>query len=104
LRLGPVAKRPILAVFAAERSFTPTRYNVGVVFTPSALQTIMDDQRLPQGWVAAVIDREHAIVARTPVPERWIGRAAQPELTRALAERPEGFIESVSLDGVPVLA
>jgi PAS domain S-box-containing protein len=104
LRIGPVTKKPILAVFAAESSFTPTRYNVGIVFTPAALQALMNDQRLPAGWVAAVIDREKTVVARTPAPERWIGQPVQPPLAQALSAQPEGFIESVPLDGVDSLA
>jgi len=104
LRIGPVTGKPILAVFAAERAFTPTRYNVGVVFTPGALQSIMVEQRLPEGWVAAVLDREQTLVARSPDPLDWVGKKAQPALADALASGTEGFIESVPLDGVPMLA
>ena len=104
LRIGPVSKKPVLAVFAPDKAFNPTRYNVGVVFTPTVLQTIVDDQHLPEGWLAGVIDREHTVVARKPYPERWVGKPSQPRLVQALAAKPEGFIETVSFDGVPVLA
>jgi PAS domain S-box-containing protein len=104
LRIGSVSKQPVLAVFAAERHFKPTRYNVGVVFTPAALQNIMVEQRLPKGWIAAVVDREHTVVARAPDPERWVGQKTQPDMIAALGRQSEGFIESVSLDGVTMLA
>jgi PAS domain S-box-containing protein len=104
LRIGPVSKQPVLAVFVAEHAQDPPRYNVGVAFTPAALQAILSDQRMPRGWISAVLDREHAVVARTPDPQHWIGRHAEPDLVRAIEAAGEGFIESTSLDGVPVLA
>jgi PAS domain S-box-containing protein len=103
-RIGPVSKQPVLAVFAAERQRRPARYNVGVVFTPAALQNIIVEQRVPAGWIAAVVDREHTVVARAPDPERWVGGKPRPEMVRALAAQAEGFIETVSLDGTAVHA
>jgi PAS domain S-box-containing protein len=104
LRVGPISKKPVLVVYAADRAFTPTRYNVGVAFTPGALQGILVEQRLPEGWVAAVLDREHTLVARAPDPLEWVGKKAPPALVGALERGSDGFIESVSLDGVPMLA
>jgi PAS domain S-box-containing protein len=104
LRTGPVTKMPVLAVFAPDAHFKPVRYNVGVAFTPAPLQAIITDQRLPEGWVAAVIDREYVVVARSPDPQLWQGKRAQPSLIEALQRHPEGLIESVTLDGREVLA
>ncbi|AKJ27234.1 chemotaxis protein methyltransferase CheR [Caldimonas brevitalea] len=104
LRIGPVSQRPVLGVFAPDRSGTPPRYNVGLIFTPDALQAIITQQRLPAGWIAAVMDKGNTVVAREPDPQRWIGKRAQPDLIAALQTRSEGFIESVSLDGIRVLA
>lgn len=104
LRIGAESRKPVLAVFVAERATNPPRYNVGVAFTPDALQTILSDQRMPQGWISAVLDREHSVVARTPDPQRWIGRRVEADLVRAIEAAGEGFVESTSLDGVPVLA
>ena len=53
---------------------------------------------------AGVIDHEHTVVARKPYPERWVGQPSQARLVQAMAAKPEGFIETVSFDGVPVLA
>ncbi len=104
LRIGPVTGKPVLAVFAGVGSVVPARYNVGVVFTPAALQTIISDQRVPDGWIADVVDREHQVVARTPDPVRWVGSRVPPDLVRAIDAEPEGFIDSTSLDGVQALA
>lgn len=103
-RTGPVTGKPVLAVFAADRVFQPARYNVGVAFSPAALQVIMDEQKLPPGWIAAVLDRERTVVARTPDPQLWVGKRAPDEIHEALRHAGEGFIDTVSIDGVPVQA
>ena len=103
LRIGPVSKKPVIAVFAAGRRSSPTRYNVGVAFTPEALQSIMAEQQLPPRWIVEIVDREHTVVARAPDPQRWLGQRVQPDLSNALRAHPEGFM-AVSLDGVPVSA
>jgi PAS domain S-box-containing protein len=104
LRIGPVTGKPVLAVFSGVGNVVPPRYNVGVVFSPAALQTIISDQRVPPGWIADVLDREHQVVARTPNPSRWVGSRVPADLVRAIDAAREGFIESTSLDGVPALA
>jgi PAS domain S-box-containing protein len=104
LRIGPVSKKPVIVVFASERQRRPARFNVGVVFTPAALQRIIMEQRLPTGWLAAVVDRERTFVARSPDPERWVGRKPTPEMLAALQAQAEGFVETPSLEGVDVFA
>ena len=104
LRKGPVTGKPVLAVFAPDRVFRPVRYNVGVVFSPAALQVIMDEQQLPAGWIAAVLDRERTVVARTPDPQLWVGKRVPDEMVAALRMSGEGFVDTLSFDGTPVQA
>jgi PAS domain S-box-containing protein len=103
LRIGPVSKKPVLAVFVADRAFVPTRYNVAVAFTPAPLQHILSEQSPPSSWLAAVLDREHTVVARTPDPGRRVGTPANPALLAALQHSAEGFVDGVMLDGVSSL-
>ncbi|WP_280152930.1 ATP-binding protein [Piscinibacter sp. XHJ-5] len=100
LRIGPVTRQPVLAVFAPERHFSPARYNVGVVFSPAALQAIVAGQHLPPGWTAEIADREHRIVARVPDIERWLGQPLPAALSSALRARADGRVDAVALDGV----
>jgi PAS domain S-box-containing protein len=104
LRIGPVTKKPVLGVFVPEGLRHPARYNVGVVFTPAPLQDILREQRFPEGWVASVLDREHRVVARSHNAERWMGSAVPADLVAALKRGNEGFLETTTLDGVPVAA
>ncbi|MED5618315.1 PAS domain-containing protein [Ideonella sp. BN130291] len=104
LRLDPATRTRVITVFAPVPRVVPAHFQVGVVFTPAALQAILTEQRLPAGWVAAIVDREYTVVGRTPDPQAWVGKPSQPDLVAAVQERPEGFIESMALDGIPVRA
>lgn len=68
------------------------------------LQDLLVRQRLPASWIAAILDRSGRIVARTHEPERYAGTLARADLIARIAERPEGAVESVTVDGVPVVS
>ena len=68
-----------------------------------AFQEIIRDQRIAEGWNAAVLDRSRQIVARSRLPERFIGQPASPTtFRRPSRRRQEGSLQSVTLDGIPV--
>ena len=48
--------------------------------------SILQRARLPEGWVAAVLDPNHVILARWPEPERFIGRPVHPDALAALQQ------------------
>jgi signal transduction histidine kinase len=64
------------------------------------LQRALEDQRLPKGWNAAVLDRKGRIVARRIMPSAFVGKAATPELIQQIRTRTEGVFETTRLDGV----
>jgi PAS domain S-box-containing protein len=70
---------------------------------PALLREVLARQRLPSGWIAAVLDRSGSIVARTHDHARFAGTRARAALVARIAEVHEGAVESVTLDGVPVI-
>jgi len=74
--------------------------NLVVTLQPAELQRIVDRQRLPSDWVAAVLDSRAVLVARHPGGMAYVGREATADLRAALARNPEGLFDSVTLDGV----
>ena len=78
--------------------------NVGVIVPSSELQKLVDAQRLPEGWVAGIIDAAGSMVARHPQPDRFVGQPASAEMRSRLGASAEGYFESVTLDGRPSVA
>lgn len=72
---------------------------------PDAAQllALLQRQQLPQGWIAAVFDHKGIVLARTRDQARFRGRPGSPELVRRMAQVPEDVIESVTLEGIPVV-
>ena len=65
---------------------------------------ILRQQKLPSDWVATVFDGRGTIIARVPNGDRLVGQRSGPGFYDTLMKLPEGIIEGVSLDGVPVLS
>ena len=74
---------------------------IEVVILPAELQRVIDRQRLPPGWIAAILDSDATVVARHPGGGRYVGQPATPDMRQRLQHEREGFFDSVSLDGVP---
>ena len=64
---------------------------------------ILRQQRLPSGWLVAVLDGEGVIIARNKYSERFIGQPVVPELLRRIEQAPEGSLEASTLEGVPAV-
>ncbi|MBJ6127237.1 sensor histidine kinase [Microvirga splendida] len=77
-------------------------YILSLALSPDVFQGIIRDQRIVDGWNAAVLDRSRRIVARSRAPERFVGEPASPNIQEALASKPEGIVQSVTLDGIAV--
>ena len=76
--------------------------NLSLTVLPHELQRLIDEQRLPSGWLAAIIDSQGRVVARHPGGSRYIGRPARADLKTHLDANREGLMHSRSLDGDPV--
>jgi two-component sensor histidine kinase/PAS domain-containing protein len=77
-------------------------YILSLAITPDVFQAIIRDQRIASEWNAAVLDRSKTLVARSRLPERYVGKPASPYVQEALAASQEGILQSVTLDGIPV--
>jgi signal transduction histidine kinase len=93
---------PVLVVLAPETGHPAHPYDVGVVFFPDAVQAALDQQRLPEGVVASVLDSRFQTVARSRDPARWLGTPAAPPTVSA-ARRGDGDFESQTREGEPTV-
>lgn len=100
---GPVLQKPVLAIGVPVRRDGKTRYSLNGGVDPRSLSTLLREQRLPEGWIAAIFDTQGTIVARTHEGERFVGRKGSPELVRRMQEAREDAIASRTLEDIPVL-
>jgi PAS domain S-box-containing protein len=98
---GPATGRWLVALSVPVRQPGLAGHGISIVVLPEHLQKVIDDQRLPQGWIATVVDRQGRIVARQPQPAKWIGHAAPADVVAQLGTANEGFVHSRSLEGTP---
>ena len=79
-------------------------YSINASITPDRLQTILLQQRLPAGWVAAIIDNAGTIVARSRDQERFVGVKVSAAAVKRLSGQRESAVEVKSLEGLPALS
>jgi signal transduction histidine kinase/ActR/RegA family two-component response regulator len=99
LHIGADASQAFAAVVEPVERNGQVVLNLVVALRPAEVQRIVDRQQLPRGWFGAVIDSKGVVVARHPGGAAYMGRLATTDLRARIAARPEGFFESVSLDG-----
>jgi len=92
---------PALGAFAPELSATPPQYNVIVAFEPEVIQSVIAAGNYPDSALAAVINQNQIIIARSRDPQKWIGRSASPIIRDRVRVATGSFVDSVTLDGVP---
>ena len=76
---------------------------LAVTLLPSELQHIIDEQHLPEGWVATVMDNRGTVVARHPDADRFVGRPVPQEVREQLAASREGLYQGRSMDGQSIV-
>jgi signal transduction histidine kinase len=105
LLTSKVNGEPVLTVIAAEPGVAPQRYNIGVAFSPSVIQRVLDAQKMPANAVASVLDGKYQTVARSKDPQKWLGSRAAPATVAAASN---GLLDqqfdSTSREGEPTVA
>ena len=75
-----------------------------ISFSPPMVmfQSILERQRPGEDWTISIFDREGVNIARAPNPKATIGKPS-PLLFTAMVGAPEGALQTVSLEGVPLI-
>jgi signal transduction histidine kinase len=90
-RLGMPLRMPVLDADGS------VRYMVTVVLRPDAFTDVLRAQKVPEGWVVALVDRAGNIIARLPpVPA---GQPASESFRNALKSSPQGWFRGRTLEG-----
>jgi two-component sensor histidine kinase len=103
LFVGAVLQRPLIAVDVPVVRDGQVVYALSFNPPLDVFTDIIRRQQPSPGWVVSVFDRSGVNVARTPNPERYVGQRASPSLYPTLMAKSEGLLETVSLEGTPLL-
>jgi diguanylate cyclase (GGDEF)-like protein len=79
-------------------------YNLNAILFPKQISALLVQQQLPPDWIAAIIDGNGVIVARSHEAARFVGRKATADLRNAIAMDSEGSFEGKTSEGTSVLA
>jgi len=100
LRIGPVSGQPVVTVV------TPVVINgrphvLSYVVEAASFASVFRELRVPDRWVATLLDNKLKVLARSAGDGKWTGHSASPDMVENLGRAKEGISYSRSLDGVP---
>jgi len=103
LFFGVTKKRPIVTVEVPVLRDGEVVYDIS--FSPPMImfQSILERQRPGEDWTISIFDRQGVNIARVPNPKVTIGKQASPLLFAAMFREPEATLQTVSLEGVPLI-
>ncbi len=73
-------------------------YVLTAVVKPESFQPLLEQQRLPAGWVSGLVDADGKFVAR--VPPKPVGSPASADYLAALKAEPEGWYRGRTVEGL----
>ena len=76
-----------------------------ISFSPpiDVFQAIIEKQHLSEDWTISIFDGNGVSFARVPNPQQTVGKRAAPSLYAEMFRRPEATLQTISLEGVPLI-
>lgn len=100
----PISPHMLVAVSVPIFQGDDVSHVLRMILRTESIDQLLRDIRLPDGWLAAVLDARGTVVARWPDPAPYIGKPGNAA-TRAAIQRNDGQIyKGVALDGTPISA
>jgi len=93
---------PVVAVGVPVYRGSTVVYSLNGTLTSDAIATSFSRQKLPEGWVAAVLDQRGTIIARSRDPGIFVGQSGTAPVVKQIAAQSEGTLESVTDEGTRV--
>ncbi len=100
LVIGEVAKHYVIGVNVPVSANGSIKHVLSLSLEPALMKQLLDQQKLPEGWVASIFDRRGALIARTRMNDRYIGTVISNE---ELAKRRAPLASGKDLEGNSVL-
>lgn len=93
--------RPVVGIDIPVSRDGAVVYDLAIVIQASAFDRLYAEQRLPQGWVGAIVDRNGVVVRRSRDGDKTVGIPVSSAFKdHLMTQAAEGLFESESLEGV----
>lgn len=102
LLAGPVAGKPVITV-GTPIMVKGRFYVLSYVVDSASFTSVFRQQRVPDRWVATLLDNHRRVIARSRLNEKFTGRLASKDMEENLRHSTEGVNKSLSLEGVPTM-
>ena len=101
--IGPVTKKYAIAIGVPVYRGDTIAYSLNIGLSPDRIAEILDRHKIPEGWIARVLDGSGTIIAHSQKITELVGKKAVDPLPERVAVADEESLESLSRDGVPVV-
>jgi signal transduction histidine kinase len=97
---GAVTGRYLIGVDVPVFQDGKVRYDLAMTRPADHLSTLFSPHELPREWLITILDSDHAIAARSSLPEVYIGRHIEsPPLLQLMTAANQGTTEGFNLEG-----
>ena len=103
LFIGAVKQRPIVTVELPVLGNGEVLFDISFSPPIEIFQAIVEKQRPNEDWTISIFDGDGINFARVPNPQDTVGKRASPSLYAEMFRKPEATLQTVSLEGVPLI-
>jgi two-component sensor histidine kinase len=103
LFIGAVKKRQIVTVEVPVFRSGEVVYDISFSPPIEIFQAIINKQRPSHDWTISIFDGDGINFARVPNPQEMMGKRAAPTLYAEMFRTPEATLQTVSLEGAPLI-
>ncbi|TWA71848.1 PAS domain S-box-containing protein [Azospirillum baldaniorum] len=100
--MGVVAQRPLVAVALPITQNGPSEHVLAMSIPTEMFIEVLRQQSLPEGWIAALWDRQGVVITRTAASDTFTGTPISAEVFRRTASASSGTFTAVARDGTPL--
>jgi diguanylate cyclase (GGDEF)-like protein/PAS domain S-box-containing protein len=101
LYIGGSSGRHFVAIEAPVLDQGRVSHALDMGIPPERLGRILQAARLPDGWIAALLDSRGVIISRNINAARFVGQSGSADLLADMRTRAEGTLASHTLEGLP---
>ena len=103
LFMGSVLRVPMVGVEVPVIRDGRVVYDLALVIPARHFDSLFSQQSVPPDWSATVTDRNHILITRNQLAEKYVGLPAMRAYAERVNERPEGKVETTNREGVPMV-